>query len=94
MKSEKLDGTTKYLGVQEELEAVRKLCQRPYWQRLWIIQEVVVSQEAELRCGKEHMHWDDFSIFQKCLEDGDIELDGDDKNTKELGFQPGSIPSV
>jgi hypothetical protein len=86
MKSEKLDGTTKYVGVQEELEAVRTLCQRPYWQRLWIVQEVVVSQEAELYCGKEHMPWDDFSVFQKCLEDGDIELDGDDRIQKSSAF--------
>jgi hypothetical protein len=86
MKSEKLDGTTKYVGLQEELEAVRKLCQRPYWQRLWIVQEVVVSQEAELYCGKDHMPWDDFSVFQKCLEDGDIELDGDDRIQKSSAF--------
>lgn len=86
MNSEKLDGTTKYVGLQEELEAVRKLCQRPYWQRLWIVQEVVVSQEAELYCGKDHMPWDDFSVFQKCLEDGDIELDGDDRIQKSSAF--------
>ena len=86
MKSEKLNGSTKYVGVQEELEAVRKLCQRPYWQRLWIVQEVIVSQEAELHCGEEHMPWDDFSVFQKCLEDGDIELDGDDRIQKSSAF--------
>jgi hypothetical protein len=86
MKSEKLDGTAHYSGFQKELEAVKKLCQRPYWERLWIVQEVVVSQVAELYCGRDHMSWDDFSRFQKCLEDGDIEADGDDSIQKSLAF--------
>jgi hypothetical protein len=47
---------------------------------------VVVSQEAELYCGKEHIPWDDFSVFQKCLEDGDIKLDGDDRIQRSSAF--------
>ncbi|KAE9367969.1 HET-domain-containing protein [Stipitochalara longipes BDJ] len=86
MKSEKLEGTRRYRGRERELEAVRQLCQRPYWERLWIIQEVVVSQDAELYCGMNHMPWDDFSRFQKCLEDGEIELNGDDSIQKSLAF--------
>jgi hypothetical protein len=82
----KLDGLAKYSGYEEELEAVQKLCQRPYWERLWIIQEVVVSQEAELYCGLDHMSWDDFSRFQKCVEDGGIEMGGDDSIQNSLAF--------
>jgi hypothetical protein len=63
MKSEKLGGTAHYSGFQKELEAVKKLCQRPYWERLWIVQEAVVSQEAELYCGRDHISWDNFSRF-------------------------------
>ncbi|PMD40876.1 HET-domain-containing protein [Hyaloscypha variabilis F] len=85
-KSEKLEGTKQYTGTKQELKAVKLLCQRPYWERLWIVQEVVVSQDAELLCGMDHMPWDDFSRFQKCLEDGDIELNGDDSIRKTLAF--------
>ena len=86
MRSEKLEGTKNYKDKQQELDAVRNLCHRPYWERLWIVQEVVVSQDAELYCGMDHMPWNDFSRFQKCLEDGDIELNGDDSIQKSLAF--------
>ena len=87
MRSEKLNGKASYSGFREELEAVKKLCQRPYWERLWIIQEVVVSQEAELYCGRDQISWDEFSVFQKCVEDGDMELNGDDSLEKSLAFK-------
>jgi len=87
MRSEKLNGKASYSGFREELEAVKKLCQRPYWERLWIVQEVVVSQEAELYCGRDQISWDEFSVFQKCIEDGDMELNGDDSLEKSFAFK-------
>lgn len=84
---EKLKRKAAYSGFREELEAVKKLCQRPYWERLWIIQEVVVSQEADLYCGRDRISWDEFSGFQKCIEDGDMELNGDDSLEKSLAFK-------
>jgi hypothetical protein len=87
MRSEKLKRKPSYSGFREELEAVKKLCQRPYWERLWIIQEVVASKEAELYCGRDRTSWEEFSVFQKCIEDGDLELNGDDSLEKSLAFK-------
>jgi hypothetical protein len=30
---------------------------RPYWQRMWIVQEVAVSQKATLICGNRTVSW-------------------------------------
>ncbi|KAG4431577.1 hypothetical protein IFR05_012941 [Cadophora sp. M221] len=35
-----------------------KLLSRPYWTRVWILQEIVVSQHVELYCGKERIKFD------------------------------------
>ncbi len=48
MRSEKLKRKASYSEFRAELEAVKKLCQRLYWERLWLAQEVVVSKEADL----------------------------------------------
>ena len=37
-----------------------ELLQRPWFSRVWIIQEVVVSRNAILRCGKLKLEWTDF----------------------------------
>jgi hypothetical protein len=33
------------------MKAVNKLCSRPYWTRLWIVQEVVLAQNLLIFCG-------------------------------------------
>jgi hypothetical protein len=86
MKPGNFHGEIKYPGFEVELEAVWKLFQRPYWERLWIIQEVVVSKEAELYCGKEHIPWEEFSRFQTCLEDGEIQSLHKSSIEKSLAF--------
>ena len=35
----------------DELSALRSLCRREYWTRTWIIQEMVLARDVELRCG-------------------------------------------
>lgn len=37
------------------------LCSRPYWDRLWIIQEVVLASKLEVHCGSFNISWDAFS---------------------------------
>lgn len=37
------------------------LCSRPYWDRLWIIQEVVLASEIEIHCGLLGISWESFS---------------------------------
>jgi len=53
IKSQKLDGMATYSGLKYDLKAVTRLCQRLYWERLWIVWEVIVVQEAELIYGRD-----------------------------------------
>lgn len=39
------------------LAALAELCQREYWGRTWIIQEIVLAQELELFCGSRSVPW-------------------------------------
>lgn len=36
-----------------ELDHILTLCNNPYWSRAWIVQELVLAREAQIRCGKE-----------------------------------------
>jgi hypothetical protein len=44
--------------------ALRKLFERPYWKRVWIIQEIFLSHPTILICGNDTCKWDDvFSLI-------------------------------
>lgn len=70
-----------FTGFGRELKAVRRLCQRSYWQRLWIIQEVIVARKARIQCGFDYTSWDDFDRFQYAFEQGRILTPEDDDFT-------------
>jgi hypothetical protein len=38
--------------------ALREFLARPYWDRLWIIQEVVISASKTVLCGSQAINWD------------------------------------
>ncbi|RMZ87455.1 hypothetical protein DV736_g5315, partial [Chaetothyriales sp. CBS 134916] len=40
--------------------ALQRLCERDYWTRLWIIQEVLLAKELVLFCGERTLSWDAF----------------------------------
>lgn len=40
---------------------------RPWFRRAWIIQEVAVSSNVQLQCGRERISWDDIAIFADCM---------------------------
>lgn len=42
-------------------EAVARLCEREYWDRLWIIQEVVLAAQIDVHCGERMLPWELFS---------------------------------
>jgi hypothetical protein len=46
---------------QPAREAVEKLAQRPWFSRVWIVQEVVVAKEAIMVCGTSEISWDTFN---------------------------------
>jgi hypothetical protein len=45
--------------------SAQELLSRPYWERIWILQEFVVSSEVQIRCGKSKISFEYFhgSIF-------------------------------
>jgi hypothetical protein len=45
----------------QELAALRAVLERPWWTRLWVIQEVCVSTAVTVICGHDTMSWDDLS---------------------------------
>lgn len=51
--------------IKTEVEALTKLVQRSYWQRMWVFQEVVLSQSAEVHCGALHCFWDGFKRLDR-----------------------------
>jgi hypothetical protein len=51
-------------------EAVASLCKREYWDRLWIIQELVLAARIEIHCGVRVLPWELFSNALFALEAG------------------------
>jgi hypothetical protein len=43
------------------LNAFFALCERGYWSRLWVVQEIVLARELMVRCGPDEATWTAFS---------------------------------
>jgi hypothetical protein len=41
----------------KSLEGIIKLYRRPYWYRIWVIQEVISAKKATVMCGKYRIDW-------------------------------------
>jgi hypothetical protein len=39
------------------------LCQRQYWSRLWIVQEIMLARDIEIFCGTKSLDWNTFIEF-------------------------------
>ena len=44
----------------EQADSVLQLCNRNYWRRIWIVQEVMLAKKATLFCGSMHASWNQF----------------------------------
>jgi hypothetical protein len=62
-------GHTRTLIAKDTLEAVSALCQRSYWSRLWIIQEIVLAKSISLHLGDDCCNWLDLAFFIRQLEE-------------------------
>ncbi|KAH6672179.1 heterokaryon incompatibility protein-domain-containing protein [Halenospora varia] len=51
-------GNGKSNHYQAAWTGLRELFDRPYWLRMWIIQEVVVAEKIKLQCGSRSVDWD------------------------------------
>ncbi|RMZ69347.1 Heterokaryon incompatibility [Pyrenophora seminiperda CCB06] len=47
--------------------AIRQLLRRPWFSRLWTIQEAVLSRDTHLKCGQAEVCWEDFEAWCYCL---------------------------
>jgi hypothetical protein len=48
---------TKTFWTPQQAKAVLSLCQRPYWTRIWIVQELLLSRRVILLCGSRTIPW-------------------------------------
>jgi len=48
-------------------KAIVALCKRPYWERVWIIQEVLLAQHSIVCCGFQSITWDHFTRTGRLL---------------------------
>ena len=50
----------------KQAEGVLALCERNYWKRIWIVQEVMLARQATIYCGSKNICW---SSFESLVED-------------------------
>lgn len=43
-------------------KAISRFCDRPYWRRAWIVQEVLVSKSATILCGPHQVDYEAFCV--------------------------------
>ncbi|PMD43516.1 HET-domain-containing protein [Hyaloscypha variabilis F] len=48
--------------------ALEALCRRPYWRRVWIIQEILSASSLELHCGSKSFAWTYFGVAFASIE--------------------------
>jgi Heterokaryon incompatibility protein (HET) len=63
-----------YILSKRLFTAIAALTTRPYWTRIWILQEVVLSAEVIMICGTRQLNWDHLPITP--LEDRDANDQG------------------
>jgi hypothetical protein len=60
----------RYARLRDELaSAICSLCERPYWKRLWVFQELRHAKQIMLMCGPETISWDQFTMLWRVVVD-------------------------
>ena len=47
-------------------EATKKLLGRPYWRRVWIVQEILLAKYGTILCGSKSLSYNDLAVFWGC----------------------------
>ena len=55
------------IGIRSA-HAISALLEREYWQRLWIIQELLLAKRARFQCGAQHICWEDLADLDTAME--------------------------
>lgn len=53
--------------TRREARALCELCERPYWRRMWIIQEVIHARRIRVWCGDQVADWTAFDNLYRTL---------------------------
>ncbi|KAI1075424.1 heterokaryon incompatibility protein-domain-containing protein [Whalleya microplaca] len=59
----------------DDLRPLVKLMERPWFRRLWVLQEAALAREVLLYCGKRRIRWDTFSALITQLKRKGVVLD-------------------
>ncbi|MCJ1284487.1 hypothetical protein MMC26_003819 [Xylographa opegraphella] len=51
------------MQVAKRFKAVKKLMNRPWWLRIWCVQEIALCKEADIVCGRTTLPWSVFRSF-------------------------------
>lgn len=51
------DAGSQIVWSEETARAVSKLLNRPYWSRIWIVQELFLARSIVIFCGSRHCEW-------------------------------------
>lgn len=78
------------LNIQEK---VNTLYRRPWFSRIWVLQEVFMAQKASVLCGRRYVPWDAFRPLRICVssreagetEDWDVRLPNPQPNPMTIG---------
>jgi hypothetical protein len=65
------DDPLPYVNYRRRSTPLSKLLDRPYWDRMWVIQELAVAQEVTVQCGSHTVSWPIFCyLVEKCEGEG------------------------
>lgn len=56
-----LNAMASRISFRYPFKAVRKLYERPYWNRLWVLQEYTLAKDLVIQCGYDIMSGDDYA---------------------------------
>jgi hypothetical protein len=58
-----------FLSQAELSQAICNLCERPYWKRLWVFQELRHARHITLMCGDTTISWHQFRLLWRAIVD-------------------------
>jgi hypothetical protein len=61
-----------------------QLCERPYWKRLWVFQELKLASDILLMCGGRLLPWEPFQSYWRGVLDHFEAVSGDSADKMEL----------
>jgi hypothetical protein len=66
--------------------SLKKLLWRPWFQRVWVIQEVAVARKVTLQCGHDRANWDAFVAVLRVLDTANVLTTQNSLDLERLGF--------